>query len=109
GPHHLVVHRIAIGEHLLGDALADDHYLLAVFTIGIVEIAAGYDRHAQRGEKSRRHGAEHRAGIFIPYSAGVAVGAELKSRAENILVAPGNRGADRHAIHAWQRRDLTHR
>ena len=36
-----------------------------VAAIGVVEVAAGDDRHAERGEESRRHGAEPRARILF--------------------------------------------
>ena len=54
GPHQVAVDRILAGEQLPRDALADDHDLLGVQAIGVVEIAAGDDRHAERREEAGR-------------------------------------------------------
>ena len=52
--------RVLVREHPLRQALADDHDLLGVAAIGVVEVAAGDDRHAERREESGRDGAEPR-------------------------------------------------
>ena len=60
GPHHVAVDRILIREHALRQALADDDHRLAASPIGVVEIASGDHRHAQRREEAGRHRPEPR-------------------------------------------------
>ena len=57
--------RVLVREHPLRQALADDHDRLGVAPIGVGEVAAGDDRHAERREESRRHRAEPRARILF--------------------------------------------
>src|SRR5580658_6707417 len=53
GPHKVVVDGVLIREHALRQALADNDHRLAAAPVGIVEIAAGDDRDAERGEEPR--------------------------------------------------------
>src|SRR6202023_2359417 len=55
GPHYVAVHGLLVGEHVLGQALADDDHEFAAAAISIVEIASGDDGDAERAEKSRRY------------------------------------------------------
>ena len=41
------------GKQLLGEALADDHDPFGAVAVVVVEVAAGHDRHAERGEVIR--------------------------------------------------------
>ena len=78
GPHEVAVHRVLIGEHPLREALADDDDLLGVAAVAVVEVAAGDDRHAERGEEARRDGAELRARILFAVGLRVALDRELR-------------------------------
>ena len=53
GPHQHAVHRVLPGEHPPRQTLADDHDLFGVLPVALVEVAAGHDRHAERGEEAR--------------------------------------------------------
>ena len=103
----MAIQRVRGREHPLREALADDHHLFAVAPIGFVEIAAGDDRHAERGEKSRRDGPEPRPRILLAVRLGVALDGELGG--EEAGVAPRHGGADRDALDARQLADLSHR
>ena len=65
GPHQPAVDGVHVRKHPLRQALADDDHLLAVAPIAVVEIAAGDDRHAERGEEARRDRAEPRPRILF--------------------------------------------
>ena len=70
--------RVLVREHPLRQALADDDDFFGVAAVGVGEIAAGDDRHAERGEESRRDGAEPRARILFAVRLGVAFDRELR-------------------------------
>ena len=76
--------------------------------IGVVEVAAGDDRHAERGEEARRDRAELRPRILLAVRLGVALGGELEAGAEGAGVAPRHLRADRDALDAGQRGDPPH-
>ena len=95
GPHQLAVDGVLVREHPLRQALADDDDLLAVAAVGVVEVAAGDDRHAQRREESGRHGAEPRARIFFAVRLGVALAGELDAADRSAGVAPRHRACRR--------------
>ena len=77
GPHQVAVDRVLVREQLLRQALADDHDALAVAPIAVVEVAAGEQRHAERGEEARRDRPELRPRIVV----GVWRGRGLRRRA----------------------------
>ena len=108
GPHQVAVHRVLAREHPLRQALADDHDLLGVAAVGVGEVAAGDDRHAERREEAGRHRAEPRARILLAVRLGVALGRELEARDRSAGVAPRHDGADGDALHARQLRDAPH-
>ena len=52
GPRDMAVDGILIGEHPLRNTLADDHDVLSIPAIGLVEITSRNNGDAQRGEIS---------------------------------------------------------
>ena len=88
GPHQAAVERVLVGEHPLREALADDDDLLGVAAIGVGEVAAGDERHAERGEESRRDACGTRARILFAVGLRVALDRELEARTERPGVAP---------------------
>ena len=109
GPHQPAVDGVLRREQPLRDALAHDDDLLGVAAIGLGEVAAGDDRHAERREESGRDGAEARARILFAVRPDVALGRELEARAEDAGVAPRHGRAHRDALHAGQLGDAPHR
>jgi hypothetical protein len=109
GPHEVVVDGIPVRKHSLGHALAYNDDSLPIFPIVVVEITAGDDGDAERGEKSGRYRAELRAGILFASGTDVAIRGELKARTEGARVAPRDHGADGNAIRAGKGCDLPHR
>ena len=107
GPHQPPVHGVHAREHALGDALADDHDLLAVAAIALVEVASGDDRHAERLEESRRDGPEPRPRILFAVGLLIALGREL--RGEESGIPPRHDRAERDALDAGQLRDSANR
>ena len=101
--------RVLGREHPLRQALADDDDLLGVAAVGVGEVAARDDRHAERGEEARRHRAEARARILFAAGLGVALGGELEARPEDAGVAPRHGGADGDALDAGQLGDAPQR
>ena len=108
GPHQLAVDRVLIREHPLRQALADDDDRLGVAAVAVGEVAAGDDRHAERGEESRRHRAEPRARILFAVRLGVALDGELEARPEAAGIAPRHQRADGDALDAGQLADAAH-
>src|SRR5262249_56436181 len=53
GPKEMVVDCILIGEHALGQALADDHNQLAALAVGVIKVASGQKRDSQRRKEAR--------------------------------------------------------
>ena len=52
GPPEVPVHRVAVGEHPLRDALAHDHHELLAAPIVVGEVATGEQRDAERREEA---------------------------------------------------------
>ena len=103
------VHRILVGEHALGERLADDHdRLVRILAIERIEITAGNDGNAQRRKESGRDGTRLRAWILYTGGMHMAVGRELQSRAR-AAIAPGNHIAECRLLHAGQSIDATYR
>ena len=90
GPHDVSVHGILIREHPLRKALAYDHDRLAIFSIRLVEIAAGNDRDTERREEARGHGAESRARIFFAWLRGRGLRLRTGIRGRSARFAPRN-------------------
>jgi hypothetical protein len=108
GPHEVVVEGVLIGEHALRQALADDDHRLAIPPVGFVEIAAGDDGDAKRGEEARRDVAHPPVGIFFARRAHAALHRELESGTEVSRVPPRNHHAHCHAIHTGQLGDAAY-
>src|SRR5258708_4958195 len=90
GPCQVTVHGFPIGEHALSDALANDHHLLCTLAVGIVKIASGDDRNADRAEIPGRNRAEPAARILFTGRANAAFRGEAESRTKFAAVAPWN-------------------
>ena len=103
GPHQSAVDGILGGEQSLRHALADDHDLVGVSTIGIGEVAARDNRDAQGSEESGRDGAEPCSRILFAVRLRVSFRGEL--RFEEAFVPPRHGRADRDPLHAGH---LTH-
>ena len=82
GPHEVAVDGVLIGEHAPRQALADDDDLLAAVAVGVVEVAAGDDRDAERGEEAGRDGAESGARILFSPGPGRGRRRRIETRAE---------------------------
>ena len=105
GPHHMMVQRIAIGEHPLRYALAYNRDQLATAAVGIVEIASFDDRQAQRCEKSGRDDPNHARGD-VPRPAAGTCPSTPTSSAKFAVVAPRNGRcrpprSERRAVHGF--------
>ena len=109
GPPELTIDRVLIRKHALRHALADDHDRLGVPAVGVREIAAGDDRHAQRREEARRDRAEARARIVLAVGLRVALDGELEARTEDAGIPPRHRRPDGDVLHAGQLADPAHR
>jgi hypothetical protein len=59
------INRIPTGKHTLCESRADDHDRLSILVIERVDIAAGNNRNAKRGEKAGRDVTRHRARIVF--------------------------------------------
>ena len=78
GPAYPVANGLLIWEHALRYALADDDHRLGAATIGIVEIASGNDRNAERCEESGRNRAQLRARITSARRRNVTIDREFR-------------------------------
>ena len=107
-PHDVAVDRILIRKHPLRQALAHDDDRLATSAVGIVEVASGNHRDAERRKESGRDCPQLRARIFFARRAHVAVRRKLEARTKAAGVAPGNDDAKGDAIHAGQLRNAPH-
>ncbi len=109
GPEESAVQRLPGREHPLRHALADDDDRLGIPAVGVVEVAAGDDRNAERREESRGHGAEPGARILLAVGFRVALDRELKAGTEDAGVAPRHGRAHGDPLDAGQLRDAPHR
>ena len=108
GPIDMPIDRILARKHLPRQSRADDHDRLAIAVIERIEIAAGNDGNAKRGEKAGRDGAPQRARIV--FAMGVTIAGELQTYAEAAAgITPGSDHADSRFGDAGQRIDLAHR
>ena len=67
-------------------------------TVALVEVTSCDDRNAERGEESRRDGAEARS--WILFAVGFRIAFDRELRLEESLVAPRDVGAHGDAFHA---------
>src|SRR2546422_873313 len=66
GPREVPVHRVAVREQPLCQALADDGHRFGSATVIVGEFAARDERDAEHGEEARRHHAHPPARILFP-------------------------------------------